>query len=93
MALIAPLRARLSDGVAVSDHLSSIIEMDDAQWHVAAGAGYMELSEDGADYLVLVREHYEHTIKWAGRRLLTRRRPFTRRADAAPPPTRGPRRP
>ncbi len=41
--------------------------MDDAEWHVAAGAAYLELSEDGADYLVLVREHYEHTIKWAGR--------------------------
>ena len=63
----APLREELSEGVAVSDHLSSIIPMDDAQWHIAAGAGYLELSEDGADYLVLVREHYEHTIRWAGR--------------------------
>lgn len=63
----APLRAELSEGVAASDHLSSIIATDDAQWHVAAGAAYLELSEDGADYLVLVREHYEQTIKWAGR--------------------------
>ncbi len=63
----APLRAQLSEGVAVTDQLSSIIAMDDAQWHVAAGAAYLELSDDGADYLVLAREHYEHTIKWAGR--------------------------
>lgn len=63
----APLRAGMVEGVAVSDQLSAVMPMDEAQWHAAAGAAYLELSEDGDDYLVLVREHYEHTINWAGK--------------------------
>ena len=63
----APLRAGMVEGVAASDHLSAVMPMDEAQWHAAAGAAYLELSEDAEDYLVLVREHYEHTIRWAGK--------------------------
>lgn len=62
-----PMRAALSEGIAVSDHLSSIMEMSDAQWRAAAGAAYCELSDDGEDYLLLVREHFEHSIRWAGK--------------------------
>lgn len=63
----APLRAGMAEGVAVSDHLSAVMPMDESQWDAAAGAAYMELSDEGDDYLVLVREHYEHTIRWAGK--------------------------
>ena len=42
-------------------------EMTDAQRDLAAGAGYMELSDDGADQLVVIRPNYVHTVTWAGK--------------------------
>jgi len=64
---LAPLRRLMVDGVATSHHLSSLTAMAQAQWQVAAGAAYLELSDDGADWMVLLREHWEQTIKWAGK--------------------------
>ncbi|MBC8128873.1 MAG: GAF domain-containing protein [Rhizobiaceae bacterium] len=32
-----------------------------------AGAAMLELSDDGEDWLVLFREEFEHTIRWAGK--------------------------
>lgn len=61
------LRDLLDDGVATSSHLSSLIEMDDEQMQMAAGAALLDLSEDGRDYLVFLRSHFEHTIRWAGK--------------------------
>ena len=63
----APLRQRLTEGVTATDHLAATLTLDTEQAEKAAGAGYMELSGDGADYLVLLRQHYEHTVKWAGK--------------------------
>lgn len=63
----APLRGLQTEGITATDHLSAVIPMDEAQWQVAAGAAYLELSDDGRDYLAFLREHYEQTIKWAGR--------------------------
>ena len=33
----------------------------------AAGAAFLELSEDGKDYLVFLRSEYVETISWAGK--------------------------
>lgn len=62
-----PLARLLSDGVAASDNASALVPMDASQRARAAGAAYLELSEDGADHLILLREEYEQTINWAGR--------------------------
>ncbi len=58
-----PLVQSLVDGVASSDNMPGTA----AHSSIGAGAAYLELSDDGQDYLVFVREEYEHTIKWAGR--------------------------
>ncbi len=63
----APLRSHLVEGVAATDRLETLLDMDDAQRSVAAGAGYMELSGTGQDYLVLLREQFEHVVTWAGK--------------------------
>lgn len=62
-----PLRGRLTEGVAATDALGGVVDLDAQQTEVAAGAGYMELSGDGQDYLVLVRRHFEHVVTWAGK--------------------------
>nr|WP_261368090.1 ATP-binding protein [Pseudosulfitobacter koreense] len=62
-----PLRARSVDGVAATETLSAIVDMDAGQMSVAAGAAYLELSEDGADHLVLLRTSFDQTIRWAGK--------------------------
>ncbi len=61
------LQAQLVDGVATTSHLSALIDMDDEQMQTAAGAAFLELSEDGRDYLVFLRKHFEQTIRWAGK--------------------------
>ncbi len=61
------LREAAIDGIATSSHLSNIIDMADSQQAHAAGAAYLELSEDGADFLVFLREQFEELIKWAGK--------------------------
>ena len=61
------LRAQLVDGIATTSHLSSLIDMDEPQMQAAAGAAFLELSEDGGDYLVFLRQEFEHTIRWAGK--------------------------
>lgn len=63
----ANLHTLLTDGVATSSHLSSLIDMDDEQMQMAAGAALLDLSEDGRDYLVFLRSHFEQTIRWAGK--------------------------
>lgn len=62
-----PLRRQLQEGVAATGNLGEIVDLDAQQTEVAAGAGYMELSGDGQDYLVLVRRHFEHVVSWAGK--------------------------
>ncbi|MEM7507848.1 MAG: ATP-binding protein [Pseudomonadota bacterium] len=63
----APLRQNLTEGIVATDNLASAIALDPAQQALAAGVGYMELSEDGRDYLVLVRQTFEHVVNWAGK--------------------------
>lgn len=62
-----PMARDLVDGIKTTDQLSTLVEMTDAQREHAAGAAYMELSDDGRDHLVLLRAHYEHSIDWAGK--------------------------
>lgn len=62
-----PLRGKLFEGVTATERLNDLVDLDDAQIEVAAGAGYMELSGDGQDYLVLVRRQFEHVVRWAGK--------------------------
>ncbi len=62
-----PLRGKLAEGIAATDHLGSVVKLDPQQVRTAAGAGYMELSGDGQDYLVLMREQFEHVVRWAGK--------------------------
>ncbi|MEM8842251.1 MAG: ATP-binding protein, partial [Pseudomonadota bacterium] len=62
-----PLRAQLSEGVAATSQLRDLVELNDEQIENAAGAGYMELSGTGQDYLVLLRRHFEHVVSWAGK--------------------------
>lgn len=61
------LSSDLQDGVAVTSHLSSLTNLTSEQVKFASGAAYLELSEDGEDYLVFLREQYEHAISWAGK--------------------------
>lgn len=61
------LRDLPTDGVATTSHLSAVIDMNDMQIQSAAGAALLELSEDGEDYLVLLRGHFDQTIHWAGK--------------------------
>ncbi len=63
----APLRAQSVDGVATTQTLSAVVDMDAEQMQVAAGAAYLDLSEDGADHLVLLRANFDQTIRWAGK--------------------------
>lgn len=61
------LSSDLQDGVAETNHLSSVADLTPEQVKFASGAGYLELSEDGEDCLVVLREQYEHEISWAGK--------------------------
>jgi len=62
----SPLAGSLVNGIAYSDRLHDLLGFD-AEGGELAGAAMMELSEDGADWLILVREAYEQTIRWAGK--------------------------
>ena len=77
----ANLRDHVVDGVVTTSHLSGLIDMDNEQRHSAAGAALLELSENGDDYLVLLRKHFEQTIRWAGKpeKIETRRADGTSR--------------
>ena len=55
------------DGVATFDNVPAALGLDPIYWSIASGAAFLELSEDGDDYLVFLREEFEHTIKWAGK--------------------------
>ena len=64
---LSPLRGLMSDGVATTSNLSSVIGMDETQMQAAAGAAMLELSGDGRDYLGFLRSQFEETIRWAGK--------------------------
>ena len=61
------LKAQLIEGVATSQNLSDLVEMDTSQRDIAAGAALLDLSGDGKDYLVFLRSTYDQTIRWAGK--------------------------
>lgn len=60
-------KTQLKDGVATTQNLSGILEMDPAQANDTAGAALLDLSGDGNDYLVFFRSTYDQTIRWAGK--------------------------
>lgn len=61
------LKERLVDGIATSDQLAPSNDTGSTDDNAIAGAAMMELSGDGRDWLVLFREAYAQTIRWAGR--------------------------
>lgn len=61
------LQSLAVDGLATHSNMSSLHELSAKQWSAAAGAAVLELSEDGSDYVLLTREHFEQTIRWAGK--------------------------
>ena len=63
-AMLAPM---VSEGVAVTDQLGASLPMTPEQTRDMAGVAYVDLSEDGADWAVFVREQFEHSIRWAGK--------------------------
>ncbi|MGB3244936.1 MAG: ATP-binding protein [Sulfitobacter sp.] len=64
---LAGLRRLSADGVATTDNLSTLIDMNEDQMHTAAGATLLDLSDDGHDYLVFFRSTFDQTIRWAGK--------------------------
>ncbi len=65
--VLTSLRQAQVEGIATSENLFELISPDSAQDGDIAGAAMMELSEDGEDWLILFREAFEQTIKWAGK--------------------------
>lgn len=63
----APLHALSSEGVATTDSLSSTVAMTPEQMKMVAGAAVLNLSDDGHDFMVLLRSNYHQTIRWAGK--------------------------
>ena len=63
----APLNAQSVEGVATTDNLSAVVDMTADQMAQVAGAAHLNLSDDGADFLVLLRTNYHQTIRWAGK--------------------------
>lgn len=63
----APLSALSAEGVATTEGLSTVLDMTADQMAQVAGAAYLNLSDDGKDFLVLLRSNYHQTIRWAGK--------------------------
>lgn len=63
----AVLDAQSIEGVGTTDNLSSVIDMTPEQMKMIAGAAVLNLSDDGHDYMVLLRSTYRQTIRWAGK--------------------------
>ncbi len=61
------LSDELVDGIATSDRLPGQDGANPAIMNEVSGAAMMELSDDGRDWLVLFRESFEQTIRWAGK--------------------------
>ena len=64
---VSPLLGHLTDGVATSSQLSSLIPMSDRNMQRAAGAALLDLYDNGRDYLVFLRSEFDQTIRWAGK--------------------------
>ncbi|MBU1211888.1 MAG: GAF domain-containing protein [Alphaproteobacteria bacterium] len=58
---------QVEDGMAISDNLGALCHLSEEQTARASGAAYLQLSEEGDDVLILIREEYEQVIKWAGK--------------------------
>lgn len=61
------LHEHLEDGVMTTSHLASIMDLSEPEIEVAAGAALLDLSDNGRDYLVFLRNEFEQTISWAGK--------------------------
>ncbi|WP_307155411.1 ATP-binding protein [Rhodopseudomonas julia] len=62
----APLAEKMSNGIATCDQLQELLGVDNLGNDIA-GAAMMELSEDRSDWLILFREAFGETIRWAGK--------------------------
>lgn len=63
----AALQSLYDEGVAATDNLSDITDLTDAQSALVAGAAVLNLSDDGKDFVVLLRHSFHQTIRWAGK--------------------------
>ncbi len=61
------LQHAIIDGIATSDNLVELLGMAEPAGSDIAGAAILELSENGEDWLILFREAFEQTIRWAGK--------------------------
>lgn len=64
---LTKLKELVMEGVTTTSHLSEVIDMNDDQMQIVAGAALLDLSEDGNDHLILLRSNFDQTIKWAGK--------------------------
>lgn len=55
------------DGISVTENLGAHFDLSEQQTARASGAAFMQLSEEGDDFIVLIREEYEQIIRWAGK--------------------------
>lgn len=62
-----PIARQAVDGISMCENLGSLYDLTKEQAARASGAAYLQLSEEGDDFLVLVREEYEQIIQWAGK--------------------------
>ncbi len=67
-----PLAQLQVNGILATDNLRELLGLGephgiDGADRGIAGAAMMELSEDGADWLILFRVEFEQTIRWAGK--------------------------
>jgi len=61
------LKQSLVEGIAATDSLADLLGRDPEDAVELAGAAMIELSDDGDDWLVLIRSAFEETIRWAGK--------------------------
>ncbi len=61
------LNESLVDGIATSDYMPAIVPNAEAFGSEIAGVALVQLSDDGRDVLILFREPFEQTIRWAGK--------------------------
>lgn len=61
------LRNLLVDGIATTSQLPNLMGVENEQLGGAAGAALLDLSGDGREYLVFLRDEFDQTIHWAGK--------------------------
>lgn len=58
------LRDKLDEGVAMANRLSELLDMNPQQIRTSAGGAYLELGDDGEDYVFFVRREEQSELRW-----------------------------